>query len=281
MKRSGVALVIALFAVITLAPPTAAATTWTTRFAGHGVATIRVGSPDRLSLGLTSYRVGTTWTVALRRGSCSKLGTLILSTRVTASSTGRLARTITMSAAQTRAARLPLTLRVGTRCSSFAAPAAPVVPGTTFGDGVFRIGAGGIPPGTYRTPGTTNCYWARLSVFGGSDILANGVGSGPAVVTIFSDDGAFESTGCGTWRLNAPAVPTATPGDGTWRVGVDIQPGTYRSSGGDPCYWARLYGFAGNSQSEIHLGSGPTVVTIAPTDVGFESRKCGTWTLAP
>jgi hypothetical protein len=278
VKRSGAALVLALLAVIALAPSTDAATTWTARFTGHGAATIRVGSPDRLTIGLTSYRVGTTWAVALRRGSCSKLGTLILSTRVTASSTGRLSRTITMTSAQTRAAKLPLTLRVGTKCSSFTAP---VVVGTTFGDGIFRIGAGGIQPGTYRTVGTTNCYWSRLSVFGGLDILANGAGSGPAVVTIFSTDGGFQSTGCGTWLLNAHAVPTATPGDGVWRVGLDIQPGTYRSSGGDPCYWARLYGFAGNSQTESHLVFGPTIVTIAPTDVGFESRKCGTWTLTP
>jgi hypothetical protein len=165
--------------------------------------------------------VGTTWTVALRRGSCASLGALILSTRVTASSTGRLSRTITMTTAQTRAAKLPLTLRVGTRCSSFTAPA--VVPGT-FGDGIFRVGAGGIQPGTYRTAGIASCYWARLWVFGGSDILANGAGSGPAVVTIFPDDGGFKSSGCGTWQLNAPAVPTATPGDGVWRVGVDIKP---------------------------------------------------------
>ena len=278
MKRPGVALGLALLAVIPLAPSTDAATTWTARFAGHGLATIRVGSPDRLTLGLTSYRVGTTWTVALRRGSCSSLGTLILSTRVTASSTGRLSRTITMTTAQTRAVKLPLTLRVGTRCSSFTAPA--VVPGA-FGDGTFRVGTGGIQPGTYRTAGSTNCYWARLLAFGVSDILANGAGSGPAVVTILPTDGGFQSIGCGTWHLNAPAVPTATPGDGVWRVGVDIQPGTYRSSGGDPCYWALLSGFQGNSQIDSYLGSGPTIVTIHPTDVGFESRKCGNWTLVP
>ena len=183
-----------------------------------------------------------------------------------------------MTTAQTRAARLPLTLRVGTKCSAFTAP---VAPGTTIGDGIFRIGTGGIQPGTYRTPGTAGCYWARLSVFGGKDILANGAGSGPAVVTIFSTDGAFQSTGCGTWQLNAPAVPTVTPSDGVWRVGVDMQPGVYRSPGGDACYWARLYGFAGNSQIDVYLGSGPTVVTIEPTDVGFESRKCGNWTLTP
>jgi hypothetical protein len=278
MKRFGVALALALLTAIALAPSTDAATTWTARFTGHGVATIRVGSPDRLSLGLTSYRVGATYTVALRRGSCSKLGALILSTRVTASNTGRLARTITLTSAQTRATKLPLTLRVGTRCAAFTPP---VVLGIHFVDGTYPVGTGGIQAGTYRTAGGANCAWARLSVFPPipSAVLANGAGSGPAVVTIFADDGGFKSSGCGTWVLNAPAAPTATPGDGVWRVGIDIQPGTYQSPGSDACSWARLYGFAGNSQIEIHLGSGPTIVTIAPTDGGFESRKCGTWTL--
>ena len=278
MKRLGAALVLAICSIITLAPSMHAATTWTARFTGHGAATIRVGSPDRLSVGLTSYRVGTTWAVVLRRGSCSSLGTLILSTRITASSTGRLARTITMTSAQTRAAKLPLTLRVGSKCASFVAP---IGLGPTFGDGTFRIGTAGIQAGTYRTAGGTNCSWARLLAFGVTDILANGAGSGPAVVTILSTDGAFQSIGCGTWRLNAPPVATATPGDGVWRVGVDIQPGTYRSSAGDPCSWARLYGFQGNSQIDTNVVWGPTVVTIRPTDLGFESRKCGTWTLVP
>jgi hypothetical protein len=278
VKRLGAALALALCSIITLAPATDASTTWTARFTGHGAATIRVGSPDRLSVGLTSYRVGTTWTVTLRRGSCSSLGTLILSTRITAGSTGRLARTITMTSAQTRAAKLPLTLRVGSKCASFVAPAGV---GPTFADGTFRIGTAGLQAGTYRTAGGTNCSWARLLAFGVPEILANGAGSGPAVVTILSTDGAFQSIGCGTWRLNAPAVPTATPGEGMWRVGVDIQPGTYHSSGGDPCYWARLYGFQGNSQIDSNVVLGPTTVTILPTDGGFESRKCGTWTLVP
>lgn len=237
--------------MITLAPSADAATTWTAGFAGHGLATIRVGSPDRLTLGLTSDTAGTTWTVALRRGTCRSLGTLILSTRVKVSSTGRLSRTITMATAQTRIAKLPLTLRVGTKCSSFTGP---VVLGTTVGDGTFRVGTSGIEPGTYRTAGMTSCYWARLLAFGVPDALANDAGSGPAVVTILPTDGGFQSIGCGTWRLNAPAVPTAHPGDGVWRVGVDIQPGTYRSSGGDACSWARLFGFQGTARSTATSG---------------------------
>src|SRR5690349_16825748 len=41
-----------------------------------------------------------------------------------------------------------------------------------------------------------------------------------------------------------PAGPGATtmPRDGTYRVGAEIQPGTYRSDGGEYCYWERLRG---------------------------------------
>jgi len=70
-------------------------------------------------------------------------------------------------------------------------------------------------------------------------------------------------------------------GDGTFRVGADIPPGTYRAvntSGG--CYWERLSGFSGNFGDVIanDFTDGPDVVTISPTDVGFSSQRCGTWT---
>ena len=70
-------------------------------------------------------------------------------------------------------------------------------------------------------------------------------------------------------------------GPGTFRVGVDIGPGTYRnsdSSGG--CYWARLSGFGGTPGEIIasNFTLSPEVVTISPTDVGFTSVACGVWT---
>ena len=71
-------------------------------------------------------------------------------------------------------------------------------------------------------------------------------------------------------------------GPGTFRVGVDIAPGTYRnsdSSGG--CLWERLSGFGGTPEEIIanNFTFNPEVVTISPTDVGFTSRGCGVWTL--
>jgi hypothetical protein len=280
MRRFGLAAAVMALA-LALAPAADAATTWSARFSGHGSATVRVGSPSRLVLGLTGFRAGTSWTVSLRSGSCASVGALILTTRVTATSTRRLSRTITLTTAQTRAAKLPLALRVGILCAPLTAPAPE--PGT-FGDGIWRVGTA-VQPGTYRTPGGPSCYWARLSGFGSTDyVIENGAGAGPQVATIDPGDLGFQSIGCGTWKLNAPAAPTVSPGDGTWRVGIDIVPGIYEVTVPEAgaCYWARLFGFSGNSI--INNGivtSGSAIVTVAPTDVGFRSSRCGNWRLAP
>lgn len=67
-------------------------------------------------------------------------------------------------------------------------------------------------------------------------------------------------------------------GTGTYEVGVDIQPGRYRSPGGESCYWARL----AEDQSDIidnNLSSGPSVFTVVESDGFVELNRC-TWTLA-
>lgn len=70
-------------------------------------------------------------------------------------------------------------------------------------------------------------------------------------------------------------------GDGTYVVGQEIQPGTYRTDSGDLCYFARLSGFGGSIDEIIanDNGSGPQIVTIASTDAGFETARCGDWVL--
>ncbi|MBK8051426.1 MAG: hypothetical protein IPK16_32635 [Anaerolineales bacterium] len=64
-------------------------------------------------------------------------------------------------------------------------------------------------------------------------------------------------------------------------VGTDIAPGTYRSLGGNYCYWERLRGFGGTLGEIIanDVGYGPWIVTISATDKGFDSTRCGEWTL--
>jgi hypothetical protein len=69
--------------------------------------------------------------------------------------------------------------------------------------------------------------------------------------------------------------------DGTFQVGTDIQPGTYRTrEGSSGCYYERLSGFSGEFDDILTNGNtdAPAIITIKPSDVGFTSQGCGTWT---
>ena len=169
-------------------------------------------------------------------------------------------------------------------------------PRTSFGDGSHEVGVD-IAPGTYRTSGPTAgmpiCSYARLRTAGASYAdtsqvlqLENVMGS--AVVTIQSSDGGFFSQLCGTWtRQTQASTPRTSFGDGSYEVGVDIAPGTYRTSGPTAgmsiCSYARLRtagaSYADTSQVlQLENVMGPAVVTIRPSDGGFFSQLCGTWT---
>jgi len=154
-----------------------------------------------------------------------------------------------------------------------------------FGSGKKLVGSE-VPPGTYRMrTAAPGCYWERLSGLGGTfgEILANGNPSGPEIVTIAATDKAFNSTRCAPWSADVSAItksPTDPFGDGTWQVGVDIAPGTWRSAGGTTCYWQRMSGFSGNAREIIaNDNTGPsTIVEIGAGDKGFSSARCGMWT---
>jgi len=168
------------------------------------------------------------------------------------------------------------------------APTGPATAATAgpaaFGDGVFRVGAD-VAAGTYRAD-ADGCYWARLKGLSGeiADVLANGLAAGPAVVTILPSDAAFQSRGCRRW-VDVTASPGSRNPDaalpqGTYLVGTDVAPGTWRAPGGERCYWARLRDFTGTVSSIVanDVPAGPASVRIAASDVGFESRGCGSWT---
>jgi len=156
----------------------------------------------------------------------------------------------------------------------------------TFGDGTYIVGSD-IAPGRYRARNLSFCYWERLSGLGGSfdETIANGNPSGSsAVVEIRPTDKGFSSSGCGEWTTDLSAVTSSTTApfsDGTYIVGVDIAPGTWRSPGGGLCYWERLGGFSGEFGDIIANGvpGGQAIVTIASTDVGFSTSGCGEWNL--
>ncbi|MET9833614.1 hypothetical protein ABZ078_30890 [Streptomyces sp. NPDC006385] len=86
-------------------------------------------------------------------------------------------------------------------------------------------------------------------------------------------------------RTTTPAGPAdEIPGDGTYVVGQDIEPGTYRTAGPEEtalpnCYWARLSGTSGEFDEIIANGNtaGPTTVTISAGDEAFQTTGCQTW----
>lgn len=64
--------------------------------------------------------------------------------------------------------------------------------------------------------------------------------------------------------------------DGLLVVGVDIQPGRYRSLG-EFCRWERRSGL-GDSEDEVLAVNGIDIFDILPTDAGFFQEDCSPWT---
>lgn len=80
--------------------------------------------------------------------------------------------------------------------------------------------------------------------------------------------------------------PQTSFGEGTWIVGVDIEPGTYRSTGAKEglfefCSYKRLKEPTSDSDS-LSWGTAnanePIVIAIKPTDGAFQSSNCDTFT---
>ncbi|MGO4245669.1 hypothetical protein AB4Y87_00520 [Paenarthrobacter sp. RAF54_2] len=69
--------------------------------------------------------------------------------------------------------------------------------------------------------------------------------------------------------------------EGTWTVGVDIEPGTYRTDTevSSSCYWG-IYRTGSNGSdiidNDIVSGGRPTVTLVAGQD--FKTTRCGAWT---
>lgn len=161
----------------------------------------------------------------------------------------------------------------------------PPGPKTSFGSGTFIVNSD-VAPGTYRNSDSSGgCYWERLKGFSGTidDVISNSFSTVGQIVTIAADDAGFTSNDCGTWSQDLSALtadPAAPFSDGTWIVGTDIAPGTWRnddSSAG--CYWERLSGFSREIDDIIanEYTQDSQIVQIAGSDVGFYTSDCGSW----
>ncbi|MET8447815.1 hypothetical protein [Streptomyces sp. NPDC005209] len=157
------------------------------------------------------------------------------------------------------------------------------------GDGDFQVGKD-VEPGTYRTSGNTDdmCYWERAKDASGEtdSLLANDNVTGTSYVTVKATDKLFKSSGCKGWEAvdpkakGSPASKMAGKG-GMFKVGTDIAPGTYRSTGNadDSCYWERTKDAEHGLDSIIANNNvtGTAVVTIKASDAYFKTTGCGDW----
>lgn len=115
-------------------------------------------------------------------------------------------------------------------------------------------------------------------------VLADAFGSSKTVVDIDGGTGVYDSdsdlsSSDPSSASRSSSGPATSFGDGTHRVGSDIQAGTYRNTGTTSCYWARLSGFSGNTDSILANANpdGQAIVTISDSDTAFQSQRCGTW----
>ena len=123
-----------------------------------------------------------------------------------------------------------------------------------------------------------NIYYIANSFSGGSADRV--VAYGRATDAVLAGD--WNADGVDSLGIRRPPVPPVWFGAGTWRVGVDVPSGTYRSnSTSGSCYWERLSGFGGTFDEIISndFGQNYAIVTISSADAGFDTNEyCGTWT---
>ena len=119
----------------------------------------------------------------------------------------------------------------------------------------------------------------KKTAIAGAAIVLAGCGSSQTAETVTT---TLEITK--TVVVTAPPPPfapkTTMETDGTYRVGTDIVPGTYRSAGPrkeSDCYWARLDSLDPEHIIDNDISADPQVVTIQSSDTAFVTRSCQPW----
>lgn len=160
-----------------------------------------------------------------------------------------------------------------------AEPTATPAPKAGFGPGTYQVGtdiAPGIYAGKVGIEIFDSCYWARLSGASGdfSELIGNDNAQGQFYLEIKATDKYFR-VDCDIipledWKV--PNTPLSEIETGTYLIGRDIAPGTYRGEAGtdilESCYWARLSGVSGDFGHLIanDNASGQYFVTVKPSD---------------
>lgn len=133
----------------------------------------------------------------------------------------------------------------------------------TWGPGTFLVGTE-IPPGVYRT----NDYWSVNSADG--EIIDNDLIRSGTTIAVIPEGAATvkfsgEAMAIADSAVYDPIVEGFT--EGTYVVGVDIQPGQYRVSGSS-AYAARLDGNLEIIDNDLSDGS--VILMVDPSDAYFK-----------
>ncbi len=118
---------------------------------------------------------------------------------------------------------------------------------------------------------------------GGGSSDATTTSAAPAPATTITVAGApAPAPAAETVTVTAKPVAPAGPSgsileDGVFLIGSDVKAGTYKSAGGDLCYWARLKDVSGSGIIVNGFGGGRQVVSIKSSDKAFKTEGCGEW----
>jgi len=168
----------------------------------------------------------------------------------------------------------------------------PLTPRMTFGPGQYRVPTD-MAVGRYYVDPSSGCHFQRVRGFGGTaaenivEVFVD-YDAGQWIVDLLATDAGFVTdANCGFWTTTPRRGLLTSITQGSWIVGAQITPGTYRAENSVAgCYWQRVSNFTGSIDgvitSQITSSAGVQLVTIANTDAGFNTNdKCGTWTRVP
>ena len=162
---------------------------------------------------------------------------------------------------------------------------APAQPLTQVEAGTYLVGRD-ITPGVYAGLAGKeilgSCHWQRLSGVSGAfeDVIAVDNAVGQFYVEVHDSDEYFK-IGCEITPLEhwpAPAQPLTQVGAGTYLVGRDIAPGTYRGEAGsdimNSCHWQRLSGVSGAFEDVIAVDNavGQFYVSVDVSDYALTTN---------
>lgn len=137
-----------------------------------------------------------------------------------------------------------------------------------------------IPPGAAPTTAAPAPSGVGSGVAGGSTAIPASAATPSGATSPGASTGAGPSAAPATPATTPPAAAPSPFGPGVNLVGRDVTPGRYVASEAAGCYWARLAGTSGRIEDILTNDNmdGQVVVDILPSDVAFDSERCGTWT---